>query len=282
LGSLWASGAAPAVDDDGNIYVISGNGTFDADSGGPNLGESFIKLSTAGGLSVVDYFAPFNQADLNRRDLDTGSSGALLLPDSAGSEAHPHLLVSAGKEGRIYLLDRDNLGHFRAGSDSQIVQSMMGIGGLFSIPAYFNGAVYFSGVGDSLKAFPIANGALAPAPSSQSAARFGAPGSVPSISANRADNGIVWVLEPTNGGMLRAYDAGNLATELYNSGQNRTRDSLGSYVKFSTPTIAQRQSLCRDAEQPGCVRLVLGPPTPPGRSASSPWSGSRSDPRRES
>ncbi len=238
-GSFWASGAAPSVDDQGNIYLISGNGTFDADRGGQNLGEAFIRLSTSpDGVSLADYFAPFNQLDLNRRDVDTGSSGALLLPDSAGSDAHPHLLVSAGKEGRIYLLDRDNLGHFQAGSDSQIVQSLPGaVGGLFSTPAYFNGVVYFSGAGDFLKAFPIADAAMAPAPSSRSATRFGGLGSVPAISADGAANGIVWVIESSGGGTLRAYDAGNLANELYNSGQNRTRDNLGSYVKFSTPTI---------------------------------------------
>jgi hypothetical protein len=238
-GSFWASGAAPAVDDDGNIYLDAGNGTFDADTGGLDLGESFIKLSPSGGLSVIDYFTPFNQLDLNKRDVDTGSSGTLLLPESAGSAAHPHLLTSAGKEGRIYLLDRDNLGQFQEGSDSQIVQSLPGaVGGLFSIPAYFNGSVYFSGAGDNLKAFSIANATLSSAPTSLSATKFGGLGAVPSVSANGESNGIVWVLESSGSGTLRAYDATNLAVELYDSGQNRVRDALGSYVKFSTPTIA--------------------------------------------
>jgi uncharacterized protein (TIGR03437 family) len=236
--SFWASGAAPSVDADGNIYVVSGNGNFNADTGGPDLGESFIKLTTSGGLAVADYFTPYNQLSLNDQDLDTGSSGALLLPDSAGSGAHPHLLTSAGKEGRIYLLDRDNMGKFQAGSDSQIVQSLAGaIGGMFSIPAYFNGSVYFSGAGDNLKAYSIANAALSAKPTSQSATKFDGLGSVPGVSANGAANGIVWALEGSGGGVLRAYDAGNLATELYDSNQNRARDGLGSYVKFSTPTI---------------------------------------------
>jgi uncharacterized protein (TIGR03437 family) len=238
-GSFWAGGAAPAVDAQGNIYLDAGNGTFDSDTGGTDLGESFIKLSTSGGLSVIDYFTPFNQLDLNNKDLDTGSSGSLLLPDSVGSPEHPHLLTSAGKEGRIYLLDRDNLGHFQAGSDSQIVQSLpAAVTGLFGIPAYFNGTVYFSGGGDNLKAFPIANAAFGPTPSSQSATKIGGLGSVPSVSANGATNGIVWITESSSGGILRAYDAGNLASELYDSGQNRARDALGSYVKFSSPTIA--------------------------------------------
>ena len=264
-GSFWASGAAPAVDAEGNIYLDAGNGTFDADSGGSDLGESFIKLSTSGGLSVVDYFAPFNQLDLNRRDLDTGSSGTLLLPDSAGSPAHPHLLTSAGKEGRIYLLDRDNLGHFQDGSDSQIVQSLPGaVGGMFSIPAYFNGTVYFSGAGDNLKAFPIANAALATTPSSQSATKFGGLGAVPSVSANGATNGIVWVIESSSSGILRAYDAGNLANELYDSGQNRARDALGSYVKFSTPTIAHGKVYAGTQNSLAVFGLLGSPAVTPG------------------
>ncbi|MDQ6663866.1 MAG: hypothetical protein M3Z23_05695, partial [Acidobacteriota bacterium] len=230
-GSFWASGAAPAADASNNIYVISGNGTFDADNGGADLGESFIKLSTGGGgLSVADYFAPFNQADLNSKDLDTGSSGALLLPDEAGSSDHPHLLVSAGKEGRIYLLDRDNMGRFQAGSDSQIVQSLpRAVGGLFGIPAYFHNQVYFSGSGDALKAFRLSGGLLSTSAVSQSAVKFGFPGTVPSISANGNSDGIVWVADPS--AKLRAYDAADLTKELFSG-------SLGTYVKFSVPIIA--------------------------------------------
>src|SRR5262249_35399699 len=237
--SFWAAGAAPAVDEQGNIYVISGNGNFNADSGGPNLGESFIRLTTSGGLSAADYFTPFNQVDLNNKDLDTGSSGALLLPDSVGSAEHPHLLTSAGKEGRIYLIDRDNMGKYQSGSDSQIVQSIAGaVGGLFGIPAYFKGSVYFSGANDRLKAYSISNAKLSAAPTSQSAAIYSGLGSVPSVSVNGAMNGIIWALEGSGGGVLRAYDAANLANELYDSSQNKPRDGLGSYVKFSTPTIA--------------------------------------------
>ena len=234
-GSFWASGAAPAVDAGGNIYLIAGNGTFDADRGGSDLGDAFIKLSTGNGLAVADYFAPFNVISLNDRDLDVGSSGAVLLPDSVGSASHPHLLVSAGKEGRIYLLDRDNMGHFQAGSDSQIVQSLPGaITALFGIPAYFNNTVYFSGAGDHLKAFSIANGQFSAGPVSQSSAIFGSFGATPTVSANGSANGILWAIDPA--ARLRAYDASNLASELYNSSTN-ARDALGSYVKFSSPTI---------------------------------------------
>jgi len=235
-GSFWASGAAPAADASGNIYLVAGNGTFDAPSGGPDLGESYIKLSSANGLAVADYFTPFNFGGLNRQDLDVGSSGVALLPDEAGNSAHPHLMVGAGKEGRIYLLDRDNLGKWQSASDSQIVQSVPNaIEGLFGNPAYFNKTVYFCGSGDNLKAFPVSNATMATTPASKSQVGFGFPGCVPAISANGASNGILWVLDPA--GVLRAYDATKLETELYDSNQNRTRDTLGSYVKFSVPTI---------------------------------------------
>ena len=240
-GSFWAGGAAPAVDSGGNIYLVSGNGTFDAgaqgDASSADLGESYIKLSTTGGLSAVDYFTPFNYNELNNGDTDTGSAGVALIGDEAGSSAHPHLMAGAGKEGRIYLLDRDNLGKLQAGSDSQIVQSIPGaIGALFGNPAYFNQTLYFCGAGDSLKAFPIANARMSSTPSSQSSVAFAFPGCVPTISAHGTANGIAWVLDPA--GALRAYDASNLGTELYDSNQNKARDALGSTVKFSVPTVA--------------------------------------------
>jgi len=235
--SFWAGGAAPAADANGNIYVVSGNGSFDYGSGGPDLGEGYIKLSTAGGLAVADYFAPFNYASLNATDTDTGSAGVVLLPDSAGSGAHPHLMVGAGKEGRIYLLDRDHLGGLNAGSDSQIVQSLPGgTSSLFGNPAYFNQAIYFCGAGDNLKAFPISQAQMTTLPSTTTALTFAFPGCVPSISADGTVGGIVWILESR--GELHAYDASSLAKELYNSSQNSARDQLGGYVKFSVPTIA--------------------------------------------
>jgi hypothetical protein len=240
LASIWAAGGGPAADVAGNIYLTSGNGTFDANTGGRNLGDSFIKLSAVGGgLSAIDYFAPFNQAVLEQTDADLGSSGILLLPTKVGSAAHPHLMTSAGKEGRIYLLDRDNLGHFHAGSDSQIVQSLVGaITPLFSTPAYFNGSVYFSGVNDRLKAFSISQGRLSASATSQTATSFGYPGSVPSISASGLISGIVWAIENGGNVVLHAYDAANLAHELYNSTQAGPRDNPGGYVKFTAPTIA--------------------------------------------
>ncbi|HTS30479.1 MAG TPA: PQQ-binding-like beta-propeller repeat protein [Bryobacteraceae bacterium] len=232
--SLWDGGAAPAVDNSGNLYVVGGNGSFTA--GSRNTGESYLKLSTSQGLTLADYFTPFNYAALNEGDLDVGSAGVALLPDEAGSSQRPHLMVGAGKEGRIYLLDRDNMGKVQVGSDSQIVQSLPGaVGELFGNPAYFNQAVYFCGSGDTLKAFSITNARMSASPVSQSSARFDFPGCVPTISANGAANGIVWALDPA--GTLHAFDASNLGNELYNSNQNQARDALGATVKFSVPTV---------------------------------------------
>jgi hypothetical protein len=236
--SFWNGGAAPAVDSAGNMYVVAANGSTDFSSpSNPDLGESYIRLTTNGGLALADYFTPFNYAQLNSGDVDTGSAGVALLGDEAGSAAHPHLMAGAGKEGRIYLLDRDNLGKFNAVGDTQIVQSIPGaLGGLFGNPAYFNLQLYFCGSGDPLEAFPVSNAQMATTPQSQSPTVFNYPGCVPTISANGTSNGIVWAIDQQ--GLLRAYDATNLANELYNSNQNSARDSLGSSVKFSVPTVA--------------------------------------------
>jgi hypothetical protein len=153
-GSFWMGGGAPSADSDGNIYLISGNGIFDAHTSGSDFGDTVLKLSSTAGLSIADYFTPFNQDHLNRADLDLGSSAAVLLPDTAGSSLHRRLLISAGKEGRIYLLDRDQMGHFNAAGDGQIVQSLAGvIGPFYGSPAYFNHTVYFSASNDTLQAF---------------------------------------------------------------------------------------------------------------------------------
>jgi uncharacterized protein (TIGR03437 family) len=231
-------GAAPAADAEGNIYAVSGNGRFDGDANGPDLGDSVIKLSSPG-LTVLDSFTPFNQLDLDQTDIDLGSGGAVLLPDAAGSLSHPRLMISAGKEGRIYLLDRDRMGRFRADADSQIVQSIAGaLGPVFGGPAYFNGALYFSPSEDKLKAFSVSGAHIESLPLSQSSGAFYYPGAVPAVSANGALNGIVWIIEGGFSGTLHAFDASNLANELYNSQLNSSRDALGSFVKFSVPTIA--------------------------------------------
>jgi hypothetical protein len=230
-GSFWQAGAAPAADSGANIYIVSANGTFDANMGGSDLAESVLKLSTGKGvLTAADYFTPYDADALSDKDLDLGSSGALLLPDGAGSAAHPHLLVSGSKDGTVYLLDRDNLGHFQAGGDTQIVQSLAGaVGPLFGIPTYFNNTVYFSAAHDQVKAFSIHDGLLSTLPVSASSATFAMLGTIPSISANGASDGILWTIDPA--GQLHAYDASDLSQQLY-------QGNAGSSIKFSTPTIA--------------------------------------------
>jgi len=250
-GAIWQAGGAPSSDAAGNLYVITGNGTFDANSGGPNYGDSFLKLSLIGNtLAVDDYFTPYNQADLSNIDFDLGSAGPLLLPDSVGSAAHAHLLISAGKGATIYLLDRDNLGQFCGSctsSDTQIVQEVQGAFNLnlnFSNPAYWEGMVYFGAGGDSLRAYSISGGVLSSSPVSSSSATFAFPGATPSISANGSNDGILWALntsqyETPGPAVLYAYDATNLGNELYNSAQAANgRDTAGDAVKFTVPTVA--------------------------------------------
>lgn len=219
------------------MYLIAGNGTFDAQQDGANLGNAFIKLATGKQLSVLDYFAPFNVFSLDDFDIDLGSSGAMLLPDEVGGPSHPHVLVSAGKEGRIYFLDRDNMGHYRQGSDAQIVQSLaVVIHPLFGIPSYFDGAVYFATVNETLRAFRVSSGRLSVTPTSRSATRFGYPGAVTDISANGSKGGILWLID--SAARLHAYDATDLSRELYNSDTEVGPGSTRIDVKFSTPTIA--------------------------------------------
>jgi hypothetical protein len=244
-GGLWESGNAPACDTNGNIYVATGNGTFDATTNG-DYGDSYLKLSTTNGLRAADYFTPFNQQTLNDNDTDLGSGGTMLLPDEAGSATHPHLLIGAGKEGKIYLMDRDNLGHYQSGSDSQIVQSLPDAMPLcFDTPAYFQSTVYYVGVSDTLKAFSISNGVIATTLQAQGPTAYGFPGATPSVSANGTNNGIVWAIESddydaSGPAVLRAYNATNVALEIYNSlmAAGGARDYPGPAVKFSVPTVA--------------------------------------------
>jgi hypothetical protein len=241
-GAIWESGDGPAADSSGNIYVQTGNGTFDANTGGPDYGDSFLRLTSKRGLLAADYFTPHNQDSLNRSDSDLGSGGLVLLPDSVGSTAHPHLLVGCGKEGTIYLVDRDGLGGFNAGGDYNVQTLGGAIGGTWSTPAYFNSAIYYAGIYDSLQMFTVGSGSITTPSTSQSSALFGFPGATPSISASGNKNGVVWAVQTddyweSGPAILRAFDASNVATELYNSNQV-AGDAAGAAVKFAVPTIA--------------------------------------------
>jgi mono/diheme cytochrome c family protein len=242
-GALWMGGNGLCVDTNNNLFFETANGSFSANTNGGDYSDSFVKLSSSNRLSVADYFTPYNQADLQAADSDLGSGGPILLPASVGSAAHPHLIVGAGKEGDLFLVDRDNMGHYNANNDNQIVQEVDGaIGSAFSTPAYFNGQIYYQGAGDVMKAFAIANGAITPAPVSSATTSFGALGGTPSISANGTNNAIAWAIQSdafASGGpaVLHAYNATNLALELYNSSQNSARDNPGGAIQMTTPTV---------------------------------------------
>jgi hypothetical protein len=238
---IWMAGAGLAADAGGNIYFSTGNGTYDVNQGGNDYGDSLVKLSTQSGLRVADYFTPLNQAALNSQDEDLGSGGVLLLPDQPG--LHPHLLVQAYKLGTIFVVDRDNMGRFSSAADN-VVQELPGqLTGVWSMPAYFNGSIYFNAQGDVLKAFSLfSSNVISGTPVSQAANAFGYPGATPSISSGGTGNGIVWTLQVDaygSGGpaVLHAYDARDVSRELYNSAEAGTRDQAGPAVEFTVPTV---------------------------------------------
>jgi hypothetical protein len=245
-GGIWESGCAPAMDANGNIYVATGNGTFDATNGvSSDYGDSIIKLSTANGLALADYFTPFDEGYLDANDQDLGSGGIIVLPDEAGSAQHPHLLIESGKVGEIYLVDRDDMGQFNPTNNSQIVEDITaGISGnCFCTPAYFNNTIYYMNAGDALKAWGISNAYVSVPSAVQSTNTFGFPGATPSVSANGVADAIVWVIDShaykTNGqSVLHAYNATNVSQEIYNSNQAGARDNPGGAVKFTVPTVA--------------------------------------------
>ena len=243
-GALWMGGNGLCVDANTNLFYEVANGSFDADAGGRDYGDSFMRLTTAGGLAVADYFTPFNQAAMQASDSDLGSGGPVLLPDDAGSAAHPHLIVGGGKEGRVYLVDRDHMGHYNPTNNQQIVESFAAdAGSFFSTPAYFNHTLYYQGVRGVMKAFAVSNGYINPTPLSASPTSFSGFGTTPSVSANGVQDAIVWAIQSdgaTRGGpaILHAYNATNLAQELYNSRELAGRDNPGNAVKMTVPTIA--------------------------------------------
>jgi hypothetical protein len=261
-GGIWQSGQGPTVGQDGNIYIMTGNGTFDANTGGPDLGCSFIKLSPAipnqGGLKVLDWFTPYNVDSLNAADLDLGSSGVLVIPGTPYS-------LGGGKQGVFYLLNIHNLGHFNPSGDTQIVQSFQaGNGHIHGSPVYYNSPVngpciYVWSEEDYLKVFAFKGTYFNATPIAYSPNRVpdGMPGAMLSISANGQKPGtaIIWASHPYQGnannavvpGILQAFDANSISVdnqgiprlkELWNSRMNANRDDIGKFAKFCCPTIA--------------------------------------------
>jgi len=257
-GGIWGGGGAPAVDSGGDIYVSTGNGVFDEAPPPPNAdyGDSTLRLhpsisATPNGanLTVAGWFTPFNQLSFAQGDVDLGSGAGIVLPDQ-NSGPVLHLLVQTGKDGFIYLMDRDNMGQYNPTDNNQIVQSFQGTQfGTWGTPAFWQNNLYTGGQGDSVRqyAFDSSMGMFATTPVSQSAAMFNYPGTSPAVSSQGASNGIVWATDVSHYGyasssgsgpaVLHAYSAANLATEYWNSSQG-TGDQPGGAVKFVVPTVA--------------------------------------------
>lgn len=238
-GGIWASDTGPAVDGSGNVYIPTGNGTFDAASGGRDYGDSVLKVGLEGSsIAIRDYFTPFDQERISNADADVGSSGPLLLPDQQGP--HPHLLLQPTKDARIYVIDRDRMGQFHEGGDA-VVQRLDMRGGGYGALAYWNGHVFFACSDDSLRDYAIQDGQLVPKRSST--VKFDNPGATPSVSANGNANAIVWAISTRtwNGAdkpaILYAFDARDIRQPIYSSEHNPTRDRGPIATRFVFPLV---------------------------------------------
>ena len=235
---IWLSDTGPAVDAAGDLYVPTGNGTFDANSGGQDYGDSVLKLDGSS-LAIRDYFTPHDQDRISEADSDVGSSGPLLLPDQSGS--HRHLLLQPTKDSTIYVIDRDAMGKYHRDSDALAGMVKLGGGG-YGAMAYWNGRAYFAASDDYLRGYSIANGQLTAVMSSS--AKFENPGATPSVSANGTKDGIVWAISTktwngpdTKPAVLYAYDATTLGEPLYTSEQNPQRDRAALATRFVIPVV---------------------------------------------
>ena len=268
---VWGAGAGLPIDTvtpNGRLFLSTGNGSYSAYpplTGSVNYGDSLVRFDLSnGGVTPSDAFTPFNQANLSNQDADQGSGGILMLPDQAGS--HPHELIQVGKEGRILVIDRDNMGGYAPGgsSNTNIVQDIPGqIGGLWSTPAYWNGHVFFWGSGDSLKRFDLASGVLSSTPTATASVKSHFPGSSPVVSSNGTQNGIVWALRSdgynSNGSaILYAFDPSNIANPIYESDTNPSRDDAGPAVKFVLPVVTNGKVYTGAAYQVNVYGLLNG------------------------
>ncbi len=235
---IWLSDTGPAVDSEGNLYVPTGNGTFDAAFGGRDYGDSVLKLDGAT-LGVRDYFTPNEQQRISDADSDVGSSGPTLLPDQPGP--HRHLLLQPTKDSTIYVIDRDNMGKYHRDSDA-LVELIHMHGGGYGAMAYWNGQVYFASSDDQLRSYTLKNGHLTQSVSSTT--KFANPGATPSVSADGTKNGIVWAIatKTWNGpdnkpAVLYAFDATKLSDPIYTSEQNSQRDRAAMSTRFVIPVV---------------------------------------------
>ncbi len=284
-GGFWMSGAGIAADASGNIFIASGNGDFDTTHvPAGETGDTILKLGTTNQiLTQLDYFTPEEQSTLDSNDEDLGSGGVLLLPDQPGS--FPHILVEAGKEGRIYVVNRDqmttNNSHYCSGcpNDPEIIEESglpaVGAGGygMFNTAAYWNNTLYFWGVRDVLKSIPITNGLPDFTHVTGSTAQIGFPGAGVSVSSNgtTAGSAIVWGIDSSQYGspgpgpgpaVLYAFDATNISKMLYSSAQNAGRDAAGNAVKFTVPTVANGKVYVGTSTEVDVYGLVSTNPLP--------------------
>ncbi len=239
---IWQSDDGPAADSEGNVYVATGNGKFTVAMGGNDYGDSALKLALGpSGLVVRDYFTPHDEKEMNAHDADLGSGGPVVLPEQPGD--HRHLLLVGGKNGVLYVLDRDRMGKFHEGDDSHAVQTIRFRDGIYAAVAYWNSHVYLLPSSENLRDFALENGRLNMETVKSGEQRFPNAGANPVISANGTRNGVLWLVESKtwNGAdkpaILFAFDAANVKRELYNTEENSARDRAGLTVRFSVPTV---------------------------------------------
>jgi hypothetical protein len=266
-GAIWGSGAGLSADGDGNIFFLDANGVFDTDlnsNGFPDSGDfgnAFIRLTTKGGLAAADYFEMDNGVEESDNDVDLGSGGILLLPamkDSSGNTWN--LAVGAGKDSNLYIVNRANMGKFNPNNNNAIYQELAGAlpGGIWSMPAFGYGRLYYGPVGDPLMEFRFKHAQLSSSPVAQSSNSFGYPGTTPSISSNKGANTILWAPENTNPAVLHAYNADTLV-ELYNTNQaSGGRDHFGAGNKFIIPMIANGKVYVGTTTGVGAFGLLSG------------------------
>jgi hypothetical protein len=247
-GGIWQSGGGPSADSNHNVFVVTGDGPFDVNRGGRSYSDSFLRLGTAGGVSVSDYFTPCDQQMLEAAGNDVGGSAPILLPDSAGALSQPHLLLGGSKGGSLYIVNRDNMGGFFPSPcpDSITrVQTIPVSGPVLSTPLFWNGNVYVAPGKWNLQSFSMTNGNLASTYTSQSMEPLGPQGATPVISWNGTDinSAILWLIDlqmtPNTPAVLRAFDPNNSLKEIYTSPKDpASPDSAGPAVKFTVPTVA--------------------------------------------
>ena len=274
-GAFWQGGAPPTIDAQGNIYIVASDGSFNADQGGSNYSDTVLRLQlTNSGFQVMDWFTPANERCVNMADLEIGSGGVVLLPSSAGGGRRA---VVINKEGRLYVLNPDNLGKFNPAGDSQIPQQFMvgaqqcfeGMGEghaegadwnrLYGNPAYWAGNLYVAPSNTTLRQYAVQNGTVQIAPLAQSGVAFGFRGGGVVVSANGNSNGIVWVMqkEPSVGAaVLHAFDATSVSRELWNSSMNAPRDAMNTGTSFGVPVVADGRVIAAGKRQVSVYGLL--------------------------